>query len=222
MTPKSMCMCWSLLELSFGLGLKWASTPLGPLRVLFKGARTPPKPREVCNRRFENSSKNRSFLASLLEERRGGKRERGDYRPRRGNCLRRVSPAASERLPSSGRLPRRPACERSETKHAPGRFNIYTVSLSLLISPPPSKIQVRRFVDLVLDRTLPSPKTSPYRIESGTKRERERGISTYLTSLSLPTRLVKKGLDDRYQLAPGESTPAYRRVLACDFRSYPR
>ena len=58
-----VCVLVFVWELSFGLGLKWAFTPLGPLRVLFKGARTPPKPREVCNRRFENSSKNRSFFS---------------------------------------------------------------------------------------------------------------------------------------------------------------
>ena len=49
MSPMVMCVCVGLcLGAFFGLGLKWAFTPLGPLRVLFKGARTPPNLEKVC------------------------------------------------------------------------------------------------------------------------------------------------------------------------------
>ena len=76
MSPMVMCVCVLVFvwELSFGLGLKWAFTPLGPLRVLFKGARTSPKPREVCNRHFENL---RSTVVFFSLARRVGRERRG-------------------------------------------------------------------------------------------------------------------------------------------------
>ena len=79
-----MCVCWSLLELSFGFGLKWASTPLGPLRILFKGARTPPpppKPREHFERRLRTEVRSIVvFFLFLLEEWEGRGEEDGETR----------------------------------------------------------------------------------------------------------------------------------------------
>ena len=82
-----MCVCVLVFvwELSYGLGLKWAFTPLGPLRVLFKGSRTPPKPRKefvsAVLRVWELSTV--VFLVLLEEwEGRGGRtarREGGDF-----------------------------------------------------------------------------------------------------------------------------------------------